>query len=736
LPGRRAAIAAAVLVLVCFGSHNAFAQSDTKLEIRTLSSRPDLVSGGDALVEVKAAAGVPLRLIILTLNGKDVTSSLEETSDARAIRGVISGMIVGNNALRATLKSDNPSHKYAGVLATSIEASLTLKNHPIVGPILSGPHMKPYECRTVESGLGQPLDGDCSAARKIEYFYRALNNAFKPLDPSGPLPPDLVNTTTIDGRTVPYIVRVDSGTINRAIYRIAILDDPKSPVVSFPHPATRINDGLVGIVGPTSYDVAKSEWTPGPGWNRKLAVSFGGGAGTQYNQGVNQATAALNHVYLSRGFAFMVSTELVNQQHGNAVLQGETLMMLKEYFIERYGAPKWTVGYGGSGGAIQQLLITEIYPGLLDGLQPSLSFPDSTMHTPDCGLLQNFWRKSDASVWTDAKKTAIEGYTKGTCAAWERTFVPVYTATNARGCALNDSSKIYDPVKNPTGARCTVQDMRVNVYGRNPATGFARKPQDNVGLQYGLAALNSGAISVDEFLDLNEKIGGNDVDGNFVPQRSVGDPIAIRAVYESGLMNSGGGGLAYVPILHSRSYNDAAGDIHDRHRDLTIRARLQKANGRFDNQIIWVGPARQPNQASGADLTSLSVETMNKWLDNIAADHAPLSTDKVARNKPGEAVDAYFDASAKKFVETATFDGSGGFNTMYPVHSEPRLVAGAPLANDVLKCQLKPINYSDYKAPFSVAQKGRMAVIFPSGVCDFSKPGVEQVGLKGNYRRY
>src|SRR5262249_54729056 len=219
--------------------------------------------------------------------------------------------------------------------------------------------------------------------------------------------------TTNDGKAVPYIVRIDSGTINRSIYRIAVHDDPNPETTS-------------------------AEWGPGPGWNRKLAVSFGGGAGTQYNQGVNQANAALNHLYLSRGFAFMISTELVNQQHGNAVLQGEALMMLKEYFIERYGLPKWTVGVGGSGGAIQQLVITQIYPGLLDGLQPSLSFPDSSLHTADCGLLQNFWRKADQAVWTDAKKTAVEGFTKGTCAAWERSFVPVLKATNARGCGLND----------------------------------------------------------------------------------------------------------------------------------------------------------------------------------------------------------------------------------------------------------------------------------------------------------
>jgi hypothetical protein len=738
LPTRIIAVIVSALVLGGTShSRDTFAQSGAKLEIRVLSSRPELVSGGDALVEVRAPAGSSLSQIALTLNGKDVTGQLKDDSDARSapyrsFSGLISGMAVGDNTLRVAIK---PSNKSSGTTGRAIQASLKVTNYPITGPILSGPHLTPYECRTVESGLGQPLDSNCSAAQKIEYFYRASNNTFKPLDPNGARPSDLVNTTTNDGKTVPYIVRVESGTINRSIYRIAILDDPKPAVAASAAPS---GQALIRPVSLESSNPAadSSEWRAGAGWNRKLAVSFGGGAGTQYNQGVNQATAALNHVYLSRGFAFAISTELVNQQHGNAVLQGETLMMLKEHFIERYGRPKWTVGYGGSGGAIQQLLITEIYPGLLDGLQPSASFPDSTMHTPDCGLFQNFWRRADPAIWTDTKKTAVEGYTKGTCAAWERSFVPVYTATNARGCALNDASKIYDPVKNPTGARCTVQDMRVNIYGRNPVTGFARKPQDNVGLQYGLGALNSGAISVDEFLGLNEKMGGNDVDGNFIPQRSVGDPVAIRAAYESGLMNSGGGGLANVPIIHSRGYTDAIGDIHDRHRDLTIRARLEKTNGRFDNQTIWVGPARQRDQPTSVDLTSLSLDAMNKWLDRIAADPAPLSIDKVVRNKPPEAVDSYWDAAGKKIVETAAFDGKGGFNTMYPVHSEPRLVAGAPLTNDVLKCQLKPINYAEYKATFTAAQKARMATIFPSGVCDFSKPGVEQVPLKGTYRRY
>ncbi len=670
-------------VLAAIVSHAADSKPKNALEIRTLSSRADLVSGGDALVEVLAPRGTALDKLSVTLNGNDVTNLLKPDPDIGGFRTLIEGMSLGDNTLSATLKG-RPEAK----------ATLKVKNHPITGPILSGPHLTPYECRTVESGLGEPLDANCSAKEKVEYFYRA-GDTFKQLA-NGERLPDIETTTTNDGLTVPYLVRVESGTINRSIYRIAILED---------------------------------------GWNRKLAVGFGGGAGTQYNQGTNQATAALNHAYLSRGFAFMISTELVNQQHGNAVLQGEALMMLKEHFIERYGVPKWTVGSGGSGGAIQQLLIAQIYPGLLDGIQPSLAFPDSSLHTSDSGLLQNFWKTADKTTWTDEKKTAVEGFTKGTTAAWERSFVPVYIATNARGCALKDASKVYDPVKNPTGARCTIQEMRVNIYGRDPKTGFARKTQDNVGLQYGLKALQDKLISVDEFLELNEKIGGNDVDGNYVPERSVGDAIAIRAAYASGLVNSGAGGLGQVPILHSRLYTDAIGDIHDRGRDFAIRARLEKASGRSDNQVIWVGGG-QLRDAGSSPMTSLSIDTMNKWLDAMAADPAPLSTDKVVRHKPAEAVDACFDGEGKKIVEKATPDGTGTCNTLYPVHGEPRLAAGAPITNDILKCRTKPIDYAEYRQPFTDAQKARMAKIFPSGVCDFTKPGVEQVALEGTYRRY
>src|SRR5688572_26064154 len=678
----RAAGWLAVAAVVVAGTWQAV-ESRAALEIRTLSSRPDLVSGGDTLVAIKAPAGTPLDQLSVTLNGKDVTARFTLDAASGEFRGLVEGLRPGANRLMATTRKPRS------------EASLTVTNYAITGPILSGPHLTPFECSTGASGLGPALDANCSAPKRIWHLYRSTDNTFKPLaDPAGPRPADLATTTTTDGKTVPYIVRVDSGVINRAIYQIAILDDPA-------------------------------------GWNRKFVVSFGGSSGTQYIQGVMAPPSGggvLNHQALSKGFGYLISSELVNGRRGNGVLQGETLMMIKEYIIERYGVPRFFIGSGGSGGAIQQLVITQMYPGLLDGLMPSLTFPDSSLHTIDSILLTNLWPRLDKSVWTQEKITAVEGFTPGTARAWNAAYGRLGVPTNAAGCALADKWLVFDPVTNPKGARCTTQDIRVNFYGRDPATGWARRPTDNVGLQYGLAALNSGTITVPDFLELNEKIGGTDINGQVVPERTEGDPIALKGMYESGLKASYHATLGNVPILMSRAYTDHRGDIHDRQRDFVVRARLQRANGRSDNSVIWI--------ASNAAPIGASLDTMNTWLDAMTADPTPLSIDKVVKHKPADAVDTCWDASGQKIVEPASFTAANKCNQLYPIHSEPRLVAGAPLTNDVMKCQLKPINFSEYKVAFTDAQKGRMKTVFPTGVCDFSKPGVAQVPIKGTYRKY
>lgn len=46
----------------------------------------------------------------------------------------------------------------------------------------------------------------------------------------------------------------------------------------------------------------------------------------------------------------------------------------------------------------------------------------------------------------------------------------------------------YNAKTNPTGVRCGVYDHTVNIYSKDPVTGFARRPIDDVGVQYGLAS--------------------------------------------------------------------------------------------------------------------------------------------------------------------------------------------------------------------------------------------------------
>ena len=42
----------------------------------------------------------------------------------------------------------------------------------------------------------------------------------------------------------------------------------------------------------------------------------------------------------------------------------------------------------------------------------------------------------------------------------------------------------------------------------------------------------------------------------------------------------------------------------------------------------------------------------------------------------------------------------------------------------MLKCELKPVDVHDYAPRFAPAELARLRRIFPSGVCDWTKPGV------------
>jgi hypothetical protein len=128
-----------------------------------------------------------------------------------------------------------------------------------------------------------------------------------------------------------------------------------------------------------------------------------------------------------------------------------------------------------------------------------------------------------------------------------------------------------------------------------------------------------------------------------------------------------------------------------------------------------------------------AIDLMGAWLDAIHADNStrPLAQ-KVIADKPGGAVDACWTSGGTRIDEPAEIGGTGPCQTLYPAHQLPRMVAGMPLDSLVAKCQLRPVNPADYTGA-TPAQLVRLNQIFPNGVCDYAKPGVEEQGLQGTW---
>ncbi len=712
------------------------------LELRTLSTRPDTVSGGEVLVQVAVPRAAAADRVTVTLNGRDVRTAFRAGAQPQTLVGLVTGLNVGSNRLEASAPGQRA-------------AQLTLVNHPSAGPVIAGPHQTPFVCETESFGLGAAVDSNCTVKTRVEYFYRVRTpatpmletpagaarpvaapapgggansaaalaavdqaapaagggggggagnaqqqNPFRPFDPAGPRPADLAQTTTTDGRTVPYIVRREMGTINRAVYVIAFLHEPGTPLAD--------------------------PWTAGS-WNGRLLYSFGGGCRAGYHQGRSIGGLTANRHYLeesqvgdyaiARGYAIAGGSLNVFGTSCADLISAETMMMVKEHFAERFGVPRYTIGSGRSGGSMQQHMIANNYPGLLDGIIPTASYADNlTFLEPlfDCEVLNQAFNSSSLA-WTPEQKAAVAGHASWAYCNRNGTGYPNLRATNCDPDALPAAS-VYHPQTNRTGARCTYQDNLVNVYGLDPRTGFARRPFDNVGIQYGLRALNEGRITFEQFVDVNRRAGGHDIDGTLVPQRTIADPEALRIAYETGRINDASRGLSMVPIIDVRPYTDGDDDVHDIVANHITRARLVAANGHANNQVFRTYAPGTPIQAAQRYV----LDAMDEWLSSMARDTAPAASalDKVVRNKPSNLVDTCYLASLEPVTDPSRC------RALFPVAANPRLVAGEPMTHDRVKCELKPIERADYKTPLSDAQLAALRDIFAGGVCDYSRPGV------------
>src|SRR5947209_5338881 len=116
------------------------AASTPLIQIKVLSNRADLVSGGDALVEMVLPAGLTAAGLQVgvgpTAKGPFtmISGSFSTRADGRTI-GLVTGLANGTNYLLAKhLKGGN--------------GQLTITNHPIGGPALLSTQTQPWICAT------------------------------------------------------------------------------------------------------------------------------------------------------------------------------------------------------------------------------------------------------------------------------------------------------------------------------------------------------------------------------------------------------------------------------------------------------------------------------------------------------------------------------------------------------------------------------------------------------------
>ena len=697
---------AAVLALSAFALSSCGGDSAPPAPtVQVLSSSPSQVTGGSALVAVSTNGGLSNHVLV---NGTDVSATFApDPNDSTRVVGVVTGLKVGDNTLFADAGGD----------ATTV----TLTNYPIAGPVFSGPHQTPFICQTnlfaLPDGttLGAPTDADCSAVTKINYVYLKTGGvALVPLADPTTVPADAASTTTTAGVTMPFIVRVETSTIDRGIYQSAVLFDPTKDKAPTPTMAPK-------------------------GWNRRLIAieGFGCPAGW-YVQGPaegNLAIAGFDFSVLSvkrlgEGYATFTNTLQHASNNCNAVLSSEAAVMSKEHFIKTMGVPTFTVSAGCSGGSYGSSQLADRVPGLFDGVLIICTFPDPlgiAFSGSDGHLLTHYFAVTDPAGFTDAQKVAVSGY-KGLQAFLDaanqagRTD-PIsgrvdITGYNAGTFSASVPAGLrYNPATNPTGARATVYDHGKNIYGIDKTTGFALRPYDNVGVQYGLSALNAGTITPTQFLNLNQNIGGYDQDANYVGARTVGDAGAMMRAQQSGLQLGGGGGLASIPVFDLTGiYNDDGG-YHYQWFHFAMRDRMLQANGDTKNHVMWRG---NPVPADTAWSTFIA------WVTAYKADVSALSPhDKAAGAKPAAAVDGCWSSATAFIAETQTLSSAPNTqcNTLFPSWTFPRRVAGGPVAANVPKCTLKPVTMTDYTVAFSAAETARLNTVFPSGVCDWSSQG-------------
>jgi hypothetical protein len=688
--------------------------------------------------------------------GADVTGAFAVRENGRFM-GHLDGLLVGDNQVLAFVDPAASGRRP--------RAQITITNYKIGGPVFSGAQLQPWVCArptatpvvvtvpgttltaTVNSrasGLadGPIIDpafvaenGECNATTQRTFFYQpkareggtcvfsnaGANRCFEPFDPAAVKDEDIANFTNDRGDTVKSIIVLERGTVDRAMYQLVTFYDPRQAI---------------------------APWAPQRGWNGKLLWRWARAPRSADSRRPRARASSM--------------TRRCARVHGGLVVLHRPRHELQRHVRRR--------SHGDDQGAHRRELRADPLhdrrrllgrldhaaqhlgglPGLLNAIQPNCSYPDTQstfIEIADCGVLQNrYYTTPNGSALTLAQRAAINGHLNtGFCNAWITSFLNAANPSVNGNCGSGwPAALTYSTTSSPprgNGVRCTGADHDAGMVGTFVDTDGntkANQPTDNEGIQYGLKALRDGVITAEQFVQLNEGVGGYTADLTWTGNSSAGLIIpaprqkaredVLRTYYSGGLV-SDGRQLAKLPIIDLRGDQAPNGDIHMNWRAWAVRDRLDTQYGNHDNQLIWAYTGNGGAGTPGAALVLRSFLTLDQWLTSIENDPSTLPIDlKVRANKPADAHDMCLTNTGG--TEPLNDVGLGTAACPVKFQGSPRQVAGGPLAENVFKCSVKPLNFSDPAyggVVFTADQQARLAAAFPTGVCDWTKLGVGQV---------
>ena len=308
--------------------------------------------------------------------------------------------------------------------------------------------------------------------------------------------------------------------------------------------------------------------------------------------------------------------------------------MTKEHLIDSYGTLRYTIGTGCSGGSLAQQWVANAYPGDLSGHPADLLVPGRLEHRdavprlpPDARLLQGpdpLGRRSRLDAAADGCRPGprhdrqLAGLRVGPVPR-RRADRPLRRHHRRRALRPRQQPRrrpLLDPRRRDQHLRAARARSLEPAGEAASVTASPASRSTTSASSTGSERFASGTISPAQFVDLNAKIGGIDVDTNPIAERLEADRPALANAYRSGAINETNN-LDRTAIIDCRGPDPGA--FHDAYRAFALRARLDREHGDHDNQVIWEGPVPL---LGDAQCETNSFLAMDGWLAAVKADHA------------------------------------------------------------------------------------------------------------------